>query len=74
MGLLKPVAFPGRPERRQKTPGWARALSLTEGAGSEESFSYTWTWPKHRPLCQQQNGKKDTKEGRPKAPTNYRDK
>lgn len=78
LGLLKPVAFPGRLERRQKTAGWSQGLSLTEGIGGKESFSDRWTWPNtglHVNQKKRGGVKKDTKEGRsPKAPTNYQDK
>lgn len=72
MGLLKPVAFPDRLERRQKTAGWAQGLSSTEGAGGKESFSDMWTWPN---TGLHVNNKRVRKTGRPpKAPTNYHDK
>lgn len=66
MGLLKPVAFPGRLERRQKIAGWAQSLSLTEGAeGGKESFSDTWTWPNTGLYV---NNKRVRKTGRPQKP------
>lgn len=38
MGLLKPMVFPGRLERRQNKAGPTQGLSLTEDAGVKEFF------------------------------------